>query len=191
MCRRHRTKGLRTILLKLGIVERLCYRPTKLSLGFLNWLPICFSLIKKVILIRLMLWGLLMMLLILFERFLFALSFGLIFLCLYNIKVDAGQWQWRWQSEVKAWREKRVKRSKYGKKSVAWMRGPISKLDNYVTIDGVIMKTRYKSGLLTDPVQVNVKGARMKIKRRARTEHDYEISFRTMYCYYVKRRMYT
>ncbi|KAJ0732128.1 hypothetical protein HanOQP8_Chr07g0259711 [Helianthus annuus] len=87
MCRRHRTKGLRTILLKLGIVERLCYRPTKLSLGFLNWLPICFSLIKKVILIRLMLWGLLMMLLILFERFLFALSFGLIFLCLYNIKV--------------------------------------------------------------------------------------------------------
>ncbi|KAM0007833.1 hypothetical protein Hdeb2414_s0131g00806881 [Helianthus debilis subsp. tardiflorus] len=44
-------------------------------------------LIKKVILIRLMLWGLLMMLLILFERFLFALSFGLIFLCLYNIKV--------------------------------------------------------------------------------------------------------
>ncbi|KAJ0933697.1 hypothetical protein HanRHA438_Chr03g0099111 [Helianthus annuus] len=47
-----------------------------------------------------MLWGLLMMLLILFERFLFALSFGLIFLCLYNIKVDAGQWQWRWQSEL-------------------------------------------------------------------------------------------
>ncbi|KAJ0908982.1 hypothetical protein HanRHA438_Chr07g0316511 [Helianthus annuus] len=90
MCRRHRTKGLRTILLKLGIVERLCYRPTKLSLGFLNWLPICFSLIKKVILIRLMLWGLLMMLLILFERFLFALSFGLIFLCLYNIK---GWWR--------------------------------------------------------------------------------------------------
>uniref|UniRef100_A0A251T081 Uncharacterized protein n=1 Tax=Helianthus annuus TaxID=4232 RepID=A0A251T081_HELAN len=39
--------------------------------------------------------------------------------------------------------------------------------------------------------EVNVKGARMKIKRRARTEHDYEISFRTMYCYYVKRRMYT
>ncbi|KAF5812573.1 hypothetical protein HanXRQr2_Chr03g0087961 [Helianthus annuus] len=34
-----------------------------------------------------MLWGLLMMLLILFERFLFALSFGLIFLCLYNIKL--------------------------------------------------------------------------------------------------------
>ncbi|KAM0062372.1 hypothetical protein Hdeb2414_s0004g00147401 [Helianthus debilis subsp. tardiflorus] len=43
------------------------------------------------------------------------------------------------------------------------MRGPVSKSDNCVTIDGVIMKTRYKSGLLVDPGQVHF-GCRKTIK---------------------------
>ncbi|KAM0069941.1 hypothetical protein Hdeb2414_s0001g00007491 [Helianthus debilis subsp. tardiflorus] len=42
-----------------------------------------------------------------------------------------------WYSKVKAWRRGRVKRSKYGKKSVAWMRGKCN-LHTYVKYSFII-----------------------------------------------------
>ncbi|MFS7904416.1 hypothetical protein Hanom_Chr01g00035751 [Helianthus anomalus] len=72
--------------------------------------------------------------------------------------------------------------------------GAINDSDTPVTIENVIIKARYKSGLFVDPSQVRIfmmcmSRARMKIKCQARTEHMFNKASATLFCRYSKRRI--